>query len=200
MKTSKKNIVSVMGCVVVFFVFSSCETAKQEPQQEPPAVISEKTEEPRAVPNPPAAVSKADEEYERSTRDLEVSVSKDTFEEDKKIILAIIHSLDTVMTEMDYEKWIDFLDPESVTYWSNRNNLQRASSLLPVKGLKLRNLYDYFKYVFIPSRTGRTVSEIRYISPDYVKAVQVNETEDIIYYYFVKLNGEWKVRLPEIQS
>ena len=50
--------------------------------------------------------------------------------------------------------------------------------------------------IFVPSRKNRTVEEIRYISRDSVKAVEVRDETDIVYYNFVKTNGKWLVRIP----
>ena len=63
------------------------------------------------------------------------------------------------------------------------------------------NMYKtyYFKYVFIPARKNRKVDEIRYISKNYVKAVQVKKDKSIVvYYYFVRENNEWLVHIPEL--
>ena len=62
----------------------------------------------------------------------------------------------------------------------------------------LNNLYDYFRFVFVPSRRGRDVDEIRYISLDQIKAVQMREDQDVVYYNFIKVNGKWMVKLPTL--
>ena len=138
------------------------------------------------------------EEYERSVgKSTTAAVTMQVFEEDKKDILNIISKLDTVMKNRDYKSWLTYLNDESIRYWSNRSNLAKAETRLPVKGLQLTNLEDYFKYVFIPSRSGRRVDEIRYENDKQVKAVQVNGSTDVVYYNFEKnANGVWKLRLP----
>ncbi|MBO7639238.1 MAG: hypothetical protein J6S91_09715 [Treponema sp.] len=138
------------------------------------------------------------EEYERSVgKSTTAAVTMQVFEEDKKDILNIISKLDTVMKNRDYKTWLTYLNDESIRYWSNRSNLAKAETRLPVKGLQLTNLEDYFKYVFIPSRSGRRVDEIRYENDKQVKAVQVNGSTDVVYYNFEKnANGVWKLRLP----
>lgn len=142
--------------------------------------------------------SEAQLEYERATQDLvgEV-VSMDTYALDKKIILAKIAELNEVMKSKNYKAWIGYIDRSSVDYWSQKKNLSAVSKQLPVKGLNLRTLEDYFNYVFIPSRMGRRIDEIRYISSTSIKAVQVkNADEVIIFYNFKKVDGEWLVELP----
>ena len=145
------------------------------------------------------------DEYSRAVGNL--SVSKDTFEADKAAVTELIDTLSTIMKDMDYQSWLLYVDKESKIYWSKSANLKKAQSKLPVKGLKLKDLQDYFKYVFVPARMGRTVTEIRYESDTYVKAVQITNPSDspeeekyTVYYYFVKTNGHWELNLPQIDN
>ena len=107
------------------------------------------------------------------------------------------------MEKSDYESWLKYISPDSVSYWSNTNNLAKAARRLPLdpkKPLdrpKLNNLKDYFRLVFVRSRKGRSVNEIRYISRDSVKAVQVEDERDIVYYNFVRVNQKWMVSIPK---
>ncbi len=168
------------------------------PVEEPPVV----QEEPPVVEEPAPVVEEVpddDDEYSRSVGD--VTVSRDTFVEDKEKVLRIIQRLDGVMKDMNYKEWLTYVDDDSVKYWQQSSNLKKAQKRLPVKGLKLNSLQDYFKYVFVPARKGRTVTEIRYISDTYIKAIQVQEEgDDIVYYYFNKLGGYWMVHLPPIDN
>ena len=109
------------------------------------------------------------------------------------------------MAKKDFNSWLKYISEGSKKYWSNSYTLLKASEKLPkeLKGLKLKNLNDYFNYVFIPSRKGRQIDEIRYNSAEDVKAVQVTKTEDektkiTVYYNFVKEDGDWKIELPQM--
>ena len=133
-------------------------------------------------------------EYSRSTQ--EVNVPRDVFSVDKSSVLEIISNLSKVIEEYNYEEWLKYIEPSSIKYWSNKHNLTQASKRLPIKGQRLNNLHDYFRLVFVPSRKGRNVDEIRYISLDQVKAVQMRGDQDIVYYNFIKVNGKWMVKLP----
>lgn len=135
-----------------------------------------------------------DEEYSRST--FNVNITREEFLNDKNEILAIIAKLSDIMSNYDYEAWIPYIDKQSLEYWSNPINLKNASKRLPIKNQRLGNLNDYFRMVFVPSRKNRTVEEIRYISRDSVKAVEVRDDADIVYYNFVKTNGKWMVKIP----
>ena len=166
----------------------SCESTKQEA----PAAAQAPTEE--------------DLEYQRSINKIEGQVvSKETFNADKAAILKKISELNDIMAKKDFTSWQKYISEGSKKYWSNSYTLLKASEKLPkeLKGLKLKNLNDYFNYVFIPSRKGRQIDEIRYNSAEDVKAVQVTKTDDektkiTVYYNFVKEGGDWKVELPQM--
>lgn len=173
---------------------------------------NDKTTNSNPAPDPAKETTTAEEkttvqkdEYSRAVGNL--SVSKDTFEADKAAVMELIDTLSTIMKDMDYQSWLLYVDKESKIYWSKSANLKKAQSKLPVKGLKLKDLQDYFKYVFVPARMGRTVTEIRYESDTYVKAVQITNPSDspeeekyTVYYYFVKTNGHWELNLPQIDN
>ena len=177
-------------------LFASCQTAK--PAAEPVKPAETEAPAPAVEPVPEEKPAAADDEYLRSVNSMDIS--KDTFAEDKRQIMEIISRLSEIMQNYDYNGWISYIDDESRLYWSNPNNLRKASKMLPVKGLKLNNLNDYFTYVFCPSRKGRSVDEIRYISKTNVKAVQVQEDTDVIYYYFQKSDGKWLIHLPPLSN
>lgn len=185
----KKISIITIAAAAFMLAFSACETTKQEPA---PA---------------PAPVEEDDLEYQRSINKIEGQiVSKETFNADKAAILKKISELNEIMAKKDYNSWLKYISEDSKKYWSNSYTLLKASEKLPkeLKGLKLKNLSDYFNYVFIPSRKGRQIDEIRYNSAESVKAVQVtkseeeNKTKITVYYNFIKEGGDWKVELPQM--
>ena len=195
MKKTKHSAIIAL-CIFSAFLISACTSAQREKSS--PSVPEKKMQ-----PGTPAVSEKTDaktaaenEEYLRSINNIDVT--KKTFEDDKAAIMASIDELSSIMTGGRYEAWLKFIDEESIRYWSNPKNLERASKMLPVKGLRMNSLRDYFTYIFVPSRKGRKVDEIRYDSKTSVKAVQVREDTDIIYYYFNKINGKWLVHIPPI--
>lgn len=199
----KKSLLKTAAVTALFTLFfASCGStqveptpAVEEPVQEEPTV-AEPAPAPAETPKPVQKTAE-DLEYERSIGN--AGVSRNTFEDDKAAILRIIKELATVMKTLNYKSWVTYLDQETIDYWSRPANLRKAQARLPIKGLQLKTLEDYFKYVFVPARTGREVTEIRYVSPTYVKAVQVTkEDKDIVYYYFNKINGKWMVNIPPL--
>ncbi len=171
---------------------------KESPIIQKESIIQEKKEEPPIEEEIPP--TEEDSEYERSVSELDVAVSKETFELDKKEILAIIDNLDTVMKNKDFKAWLNYLDDESIRYYSQKSNLQKASKRLPIRGLKLNSLEDYFNYVFITSRKGTHIDEIRYETESKVRAVQVTKKETLIYYDFIRVDGKWKLHLSQISD
>ena len=142
-----------------------------------------------------------EDEYLRSTQALsaEELVTKDEFAEDKAEILRIIKELQKVMEKEDVEDWLSYVDTASKNFYSNPVNIRKVQKKLPNKAIVLNGIGDYFKYVFIPSRKNREITEIRYISKTNTKAVQVNDDGSITrYYQFIKVNGKWYVQLDRV--
>ncbi|NLK46388.1 MAG: hypothetical protein GX297_07025 [Treponema sp.] len=144
-------------------------------------------------------ISDADKEYARSVTTLVGTISKDDFVEDKKDIMKTIEELNEIIKKQDYEAWLKYVSPASKQYWNNPKNLAAVASRLPVKGIKIRSMKDYFLYVFIPARQNSKVEEIRYVSPTITKAVEPKEDEDLIFYIFEKSSsGDWLLKLDTI--
>ena len=176
----------------------------QTPAEEPEIIIPEP--EP-IVPEPEPELEPVvqeltpeEQEFLRSTKALneECTISIDTFTKDKKDVLDTIAELDEIMKKGDYARWLTYVSKESKDYWMNAKRLKELEGRLPVKGLKLSGLRDYFKYIFIPARAGHTVDEIRYVSDTVVKAVQVKENRDVVYYTFEKIEGKWLLKLDTL--
>ena len=147
----------------------------------------------------PEITEQISEEFKRSTSELQdKTITQDDFLTDKKEILEKIDQLAKIMLAKDYGRWLYYLSPESKDYWQDQTNLNIVSSRLPVKGYTLKNLEDYFRMIFIPSRQNSKVDEIRYVSPNFVKAVQVRGEQDIVYYYFIKINNSWLLELDTL--
>lgn len=205
----------VLFTILIGVCFISCGSAPKEEEvtTEAPKVeetVSEEVKEPEAVieddeveliDEEVTIIDEEEEEYIRSTKDLseEELVTKDEFNEDKAEILRIIQELQKVMEKEDVEDWLSYVDRDSKNFYSNPANIRKVNKKLPNKAIVLNGIGDYFKYVFIPSRKNREITEIRYISKTNTKAVQVNEDGSITrYYQFIKVNGKWFVQLDRV--
>ena len=67
-----------------------------------------------------------DAEYLRSIASVSSTekISVDTFTKDKKDILSLIDQIEESMRTGNYQKWISFVDQESIIYWQNPKNLK----------------------------------------------------------------------------
>jgi len=142
-----------------------------------------------------------DDEYIRSTTELapEELVTREEFSDDKATILEIIDELHDVMEKGDVNAWLTYLDPDSIRYYSSPANIRKAQKKLPNKTIQLNGIGDYFKFVFIPARKRSQVKEIRYISKNEIKAVDVKDDGSVVVYYqFVKKNNKWLVHIPTL--
>lgn len=209
-----KYVLFLFLCILVVY---SCTTKHEPPSVQEPLVeeipLPEIKEEPEVIiiEETPQIIIEQEpvvetvieqpkqDEYARSVSELKNEViTQDVFENDKKTILHIIDDLSEIMVKKDYRKWIQYISPQSLDYWQNSSNLEAVSARLPIKGISLKNLEDYFRLVFIPSRLNVTVDEIRYISSTSVKVVQVRGDQDIICYYFEKIKNEWMLILDTL--
>lgn len=153
------------------------------------------------VAQEPAPLTHEDEEYLRAINNLSAdeAVSKDTFEDDKAKILAIIADMKKIMEKEDFNAWLTYISPESIKYYSNPVHIRETQKKLPDKTKQLRGIEDYFKHVFIPARKNSQVTEIRYVSATDVKAVEVKDKGKIItYYQFVKPKDKWLIHIPTL--
>ena len=200
----------VLFALIIGVCLVSCGSAPVEEDVKPEAPVVEETkttdeiedvEDEVELINEDVKAEEDEEEYLRSTQALsaEELVTKDEFAEDKAEILRIIKELQKVMEKEDVEEWLSYVDTASKNFYSNPVNIRKVNKKLPNKAIVLNGIGDYFKYVFIPSRKNREITEIRYISKTNTKAVQVNEDKSITrYYQFIKVNGKWYVQLDRV--
>lgn len=197
-----KRIILLLTAVFSMLFMNSCFTTSsifgKEDQKADNSVEEQLSNEETASEENVSFSTEENEEYLRSVADIQVS--RETFISDKREILQIISELSDVMENEDYSRWITYIDQDSISYWSQSTVLQKAASRLPVKGLKLSSLRDYFYNIFIPSRKGKDVDEIRYLTTDTVKAVHVNGDTDVVYYTLYKIDGVWKIHLPKLNG
>ncbi len=213
----KKTIIFTLTAFAALFtiIFSSCASKPQEqniPQEQeiiedelPPDEIPEEiqpevTEIDEEVILIEEEGDSSDDEYLRSIANLNEteSVSKQEFTDDKNEILDIISDLAVIMETKDTLGWLDYICEESKTYYKNPANLRKAQKRHKNPLIEFRTIEDYFLNVFIEARKYSSIDEIRYVSRTKVKAVQVREDTDVVYYEFIKENDKWKVYLPPV--
>ena len=216
MKKIKILCISLLSLLLVFNFFACKSTPEpvEQPEVKTEAVKDQKKEpakekkhevqETVTVEDEPTltlTIEEEEDEYTRSVKAIETNevITPDTFAEDKKAILETIAELDVIMKNKDYNRWLNYVTPQSIDYWKQKSHLQAVSARLPGNRIQLKTLEDYFNWVFRLSRQNARVDEIRYISSKLVKAVQVDGNKDTIYYQFEKQNGRWLISLDTIE-
>ena len=190
-----KKILTILLIYLPLISFLSCGTTKEAGKMA--GSITYKEDDKPGKKN-----EVVNEEYLRSTKALtEESVTVEEFENDKAEILKIINELKVIMDNGDKTKWLTYIDPDSINYYSNHTNLRKVREKLPNKQIQLHGIGDYFKYVFIPSRKNSNIDEIRYISKSNIRAVQIREDKsELVYYNFVKKDNKWYVHIPTLSE
>lgn len=100
-----------------------------------------------------------------------IKITKKTFESTKTAIELVVDNLNKITITRDYQKWLPYLSKEYKDFYSSPVVLNDISENLPIKGIKLKNLKDYFNYVFVPSRQNMRVDDIKFVSPTRVYVI-----------------------------
>lgn len=93
-----------------------------------------------------------------------VKITKETFDSTKTEIELVVEDLNKITISRDYQKWLQYLSLEYRRFYSSPIVLKEVSDSLPVKGIQLNNLKDYFNFVFVPSRQNMRVDDIKFVS------------------------------------
>jgi len=186
---------------------------KQEPVE--PAVpvepakpeSSAKAEEPPVEPAPvvekqePVVEVKPEPAEEKNTIIAEfegVTITKETYDQTKTEMEKIVEKLNRITATKDYTQWRTFLSEEYKEQYSQPLTLKKVSEALPVKGIKLKSLRDYFTYVFVPSRQNVRVDDIKFVSPTRVDVIMQQGNTSLLVYGLENIDGSWKLIPPKL--
>ena len=170
--------------------------------KEPPAKVEEppaKVEEPPMKPEPvkePVVEVKPEPVEEKNTVIAEfegVTITKETYDQTKTEMEKSVEKLNRITATKDYAQWTTFLSEEYKQQYSQPLTLRKVSEALPVKGIKLKSLRDYFMYVFVPSRQNVRVDDIRFVSPTRVDVIMKQANVSLLVYGLENINGSWKL-------
>lgn len=181
------------------------EAAKPETpiKQETPA----KKPEPSAKPEPAAEKKEPVVEVKRESvpkkediiAEFEgVTITKETYEQTKAEVEKIVDQLNRITATKDYTQWLTFLSSEYKRQYSQASTLKIVSEALPVKGIKLQSLKDYFTYVFVPSRQNVRVDDIKFVSASHVDIIMKQGSSALLIYKIENTSGEWKLVPPKL--
>ena len=178
--------------------------------EEPPAKVEEspaKVEEPPVQPEPvveknePVVEAKPEPVEEKDTVIAEfegVTITKETYDQTKTEMEKIVEKLNRITATKDYTQWITFVSDEYKYEYSQAGTLKKVSEALPVKGIKLKSLRDYFTYVFVPSRQNVRVDDIKFVSPTRVDVIMKQANVSLLVYGLENINGSWKLIPPKL--
>ncbi len=183
-----KKIIYIL--LAVFFLFASCATtpkAKKEDVKKPSGKTVTKKETPKKNAKPKEVEDEVIAEFDG------VAITKKDKALAKSEIEVVVSKLNAITAESDYSGWIGFMSAEYKKEYSNPAVLKQVSKGLPgaAKGIQLKNLQDYFKFVFVPSRQNVRVDDIIYKSPTRVKVIKKDNGKSLIFYNLEKINNRW---------
>lgn len=159
---------------------------QEEPKQEPP-----KEEKPQQTATQPE-MSKEEESNIVAEFD-GVKITKETHAQTKSEIELVVDELNHITAKKDYNRWLSFLAPSYKEMYGDQATLKAASEALPVKGIKLKTLRDYFLYVFVPSRQNIKVDDIQFLSPTQVNVLMLHGKDLLLVYRIENTEDGWKL-------
>ncbi len=123
-----------------------------------------------------------------------VKITKKTYESTKSELQLVVEDLNRITYARDYQRWLTYLSEAYVATLSDPANLEKVSASLPTKGIKLKNLKDYFSYVFVPSRQNMRVDDIQFVSPTLVYVImELSPKNPAAIYILEKTAAGWKL-------
>ncbi len=123
-------------------------------------------------------------------------VSQETYNITFNEIYQFIEKIQKIMDREDYETWKSILTKEYVLKNSDPFYLKQVSEEPSLKNsnITIKNLKDFFLFVFIPSRTGIKMDRIEFLDQNSVKVIAiVNNTNYVIYLLEKDNNKLWKI-------
>lgn len=121
----------------------------------------------------------------------EVKITKKNYNDTMSEIKVVVEELNKTTSSKNYSTWLKFLSNEYRETYSKPSVLKSTSDTLPVKGLKLNNLKDFFNYVFVPSRQNIKVDDIKFLSPVKVNVIMFTKGKELLVYNLEKINEKW---------
>lgn len=186
--------------LLLSLLFFGCvsETPVQEPTAEPP--VEEEPKQPEAVGVTPPAGEPAVGETTVAAQEVQPSdevykMDKEEYESTKKDLSDLVQELNKIISQQNYESWLNYLTDEYIDYYSDPKVLQEYSNspTLSKYNIKLRTLKDYFNYVVVASRRDVRIDDISAISEDKVKAYMIVKDEPIVVYTLERIDDRWKI-------
>ena len=121
----------------------------------------------------------------------EVKITKKHYNDTMDEIKIVVEGLNKTTASKNYALWLTYLSDQYKETYSSPSVLRKTSDTLPVKGLKLHNLKDFFNYVFVPSRQKIKVDSIKFLSPVKVNVIMITRGKELLVYNLEKIDERW---------
>ena len=189
-------------CFVIFLLLVSCTTTKENaaPEEVLPMPIEQSEEvivEP--FPAPESTVETVPDKSEpKNANEVvatfgAVTITKKDYIDTKAEVELIVEELNKITETSDYHGWLKYLSDDYREHYSNKTTLQETSKQLPIQGITLNTLQDYFKYVFVPPRKNIRVDEIIFTSATTVDVIMKTSSKRYYVYTLAKEKSAWKI-------
>ncbi len=126
-----------------------------------------------------------------------VEITKETYVQTKSEIEIVVDELNRITARKAYFEWLKYISDDYKKAYSNPVRLKAVSEALPIKGIHLKSLRDYFSYVFVPSRQNICVDDIHFVSPTRVEVIMERNNSKLLVYSIENLSDGWKLIPPK---
>lgn len=186
----------ILFFAIAFVLIFSCKTTEENVIEEQAEVTVPVSPEPEKKPEPvvqePVKPEPEPEEVVIATVG-DVSITQKQYTETKSEIEIVVEELNTITQKSNYNGWLQYLSSDYKEYLSTPSVLKEVSEKLPIKGVKINNLQDYFKYVFVPSRKNVRVDDIQFTTPTRVNVIMKESGTRLLVYSLEKIGTKWKL-------
>lgn len=190
-------IAPFLACFVVLF-FSCASNPPAAPESPVEIETTEQTSIVETEPEKPAeetpVTPPSQEDGEIVAKFDNITITKETFKNTKTELETVVNDLNRVTFSRDYSRWLTFLSEDYLKTFSDPAVLAEVSANLPIKGVQLKSIKDYFNYVFVPSRQNMRVDDIQFVSPTRVYVImEISPNNPAAIYIIEKFGEQWKL-------
>jgi hypothetical protein len=193
-----KKTLALVICIPLMF-FSGCATRDDKSISEQQPIQNQQKKEIVMEPEVPP-VKQGETTTDIAEKDTiiaefdSIKITKETFDHTKTEMQLVVEDLNKITYSRDYKRWLEYLSDEYVSTFSDPENLKRVSTSLPTKGIQLKDLKDYFVYVFVPSRQNMRVDDIKFVSPTRVYVImELSPQSPAAIYILERAKDGWKL-------
>ena len=194
MNRNLKHVWVIIGITIVLFL--SCTST--EPVSQAPLITEEPVvsiqEEPVVVQEQLPLEEPQEEVVVNDETGFEIS--KEEYDKTKDEISELINTLNSIISNRNYEKWKLFLSEGYIKTYNDPVELKKISDqsqILSQNNIVLKNLKDYFEWVVVPSRSSAWVDDIVFLDDTHLTVYMIIKEKNTILYQLESINDNWKI-------